>query len=359
MRKYSFFILIFSVLLVNAQSKLKPGFHKDEYIETLRMASSFADDDYSRTTKIESPANFEHKYRSPIVGLENCWDLWISGDSVAAISIRGSVPKALSWSANYYAGMVPASGVMVVGDSVEYKLTDNKAAAVHTGWLAASLFLYKDMKPRIDSLYRAGIRDFIVAGHSQGGAICYIMTALLRQLQIDGKLPADIQFKSYASAAPKPGNTQFAYEYENMTRGGWAYNVISAIDWVPETPLSVQTLNDFVPNSPFSEAEKMIKEQKMGDRIKYRFLYSQLKNPTNRSNRRLKKYLGKSVGKMVENEVEGFKQPKYFDSACYMRTGTIVVLIPNEDYYGKFSAISEDKFIHHMYNAYRFLIDKY
>ena len=154
------------------------------------------------------------------MGLENRWDLWISSDSVAAISIRGSVAKALSWMANFYAGMVPAQGSLTLGDTIRYKLTDNQAAAVHAGWLTSTLFLAADILPKIDSCHNAGIKDFIVTGHSQGGAISFILTTLLYQKQEENKIPADIRFKTYCSAAPKPGNTQFAYEYENMTRGG-------------------------------------------------------------------------------------------------------------------------------------------
>lgn len=347
------------VVPATAQKRIQPGFDKEEYTEMLRMASSFASDSFSMARKIEEPIHFRHAYRSPVMGLENCWDLWISGDTVAAISIRGSVAKPLSWMANFYAGMVPAQGTMTLGDTIAYKLTDNPGAAVHAGWLTSCLFLYADILPRIDSCHRVGIKDFIITGHSQGGAISYLMTALLRQKQIDGVIPADIQMKTYCSAAPKPGNTQFAYEYEDMTRGGWAFNVISSVDWVPETPLSVQTLKDFVPNNPFSEAKKMIRQQKMGTRIKYNFLYSQLDKPTSRSERRLEKYLGKSIGKMVEAQVKNFNQPEYFKSACYMRTGNTIILKPDAHYFNLFPSITDDKFKHHMFDAYKLLIDSY
>ncbi len=350
--------LVASAQTMVAQKKLQPGFDKEEYTETLRMASSFASDSFTMASKIEEPIHFQRAYRSPVMGLENRWDLWISNDSVAAISIRGSVAKALSWMANFYAGMVPAQGSLTLQDTIHYKLTDNQAAAVHAGWLTATLFLAADILPKIDSCHNAGIKDFIVTGHSQGGAISFILTALLYQKQEEGIIPADIRFKTYCSAAPKPGNTQFAYEYENMTRGGWAYNVVNAVDWVPETPLTVQTLNDFVPNNPFTEVKKMISQQKkMSARIKYRYLYSQLANPTFRSERRIEKYLGKSIGKMVEAQVKNFNQPEYFRSACYMRTGNTIILKPNELYFNTFPSISDDKFKHHMFNAYKFLID--
>ena len=345
---------------MTAQRKLHPGFDKEEYTEMLRMASSFASDSFSIASKIEEPLYFQRVYRSPVMGLENRWDLWISSDSVAAISIRGSVAKALSWTANFYAGMVPAQGSLTLTDTVHYKLTENPTAAVHAGWLTATLFLTKDILPKIDSCHQVGITDFIVTGHSQGGAISFLLTALLHQMQQDGTLPADIRLKTYCSAAPKPGNTQFAYEYENMTRGGWAYNVVNSVDWVPETPLSVQTMDDFSPNNPFTEVKKMIRQQKkLSSRIKYRYLYSQLANPTFRSGRRLKKYLGNSVGKMVEAQVKNFSQPQYFGSACYMRAGNTIVLKPEPAYFESYPAVSNDNFKHHMFNAYKFLMDHY
>ncbi len=345
---------------IGAQTKLRPGFDKEEYTEMLRMASSFASDSFSMASKIEEPIHFQHVYRSPVMGLENCWDLWISGDSVAAISIRGSVSKALSWIGNFYAGMVPAQGILTLKDTIAYKLTDNQEAAVHAGWLTSTLFLTNDILTKIDSCHRAGINDFFVTGHSQGGAISFILTALLYQRQKEGALPSDIRFKTYSSAAPKPGNTQFAYEYETMTRGGWAFNVVNPVDWVPETPLSVQTLDDFTPNNPFTEVKSMIRQQKkLSDRIKFKFLYAQLAKPTYRSERRLEKYLGKTIGNMIEEQVEHFSQPGYFKSACYMRTGNTIVLIPNDQYFESYPHISPDKFKHHMFNAYKFLIDCY
>jgi hypothetical protein len=51
-------------------------------------------------------------------------------------------------------------------------------------------------------------------------AISYLLTAYLYHLQKSGRLQADIRFKTYASAGPKPGNLYFAYQYEAMTKGG-------------------------------------------------------------------------------------------------------------------------------------------
>jgi len=47
------------------------------------------------------------------------------------------------------------------------------------GWLLSTAYLSKDILPKIDSMYKSGIKDFILMGHSQGGAINFLLTAHL------------------------------------------------------------------------------------------------------------------------------------------------------------------------------------
>jgi hypothetical protein len=139
---------------------------------------------------------------------------------------------------NLYAAMVPANGKLILdnADTFNYCLAPGNKAAVHVGWLIGTAFLSKDIVPKIDSLYKSGIKDLLLMGHSQGGAINYLLTAYLYSLQKQNILPGDIRFKTYCSAAPKPGNLFFAYYFESITENGWAFNVVNSADWVPETP---------------------------------------------------------------------------------------------------------------------------
>ena len=51
-----------------------------------------------------------------------------------------------------------------------------------------------------------------------------------------------LNIKTYCSAAPKPGNLFYAYDFEHITEGGWAFNVVNSADWVPELPSTTQTV---------------------------------------------------------------------------------------------------------------------
>lgn len=356
----SIFLVLLSLLLSAGgyAQKLKPGFDKAEYLELMKLCARHGDPNYVKT--IPEPQHSVRIYRSEVMGLENCWDLWMRDDHVAELSIRGTTASMVSWLANFYATMVPASGELQLSptEKFSYHLADNPRAAVHIGWLISTAYLSKDMMPKLDSLYRKGVRDVIVMGHSQGGAIAYLLTAYLYQLQKQGKLPADIRFKTYCSAGPKPGNLYFAYDYEVMTRGGWAYNVVNSADWVPETPLSVQTLNDFNKTNLFAIAPGLIKKQKWPMRWVLKYAYNRLDKPSKRVQRRYEKYLGRMVGKRVLQQIKEFQVPEYYPSSDYVRTGNTIVLYADADYYKLYPDSKDNVFIHHFFGPYIYLTEK-
>ncbi|MEO6833308.1 MAG: lipase family protein [Chitinophagaceae bacterium] len=351
------FLIFYSLSPLNAQA-LKPGFNKAEYLELLKVNAKCT---YLVPFKsIPNPEKFRLCYRSPIVALDNAWELWTSGENVAAISIRGTTEKTESWLANFYAAMVPAKGQLILGekDTFRYELADNPKAAVHAGWLVATAFLSKTILPQIDSCYRAGIKNYYIIGHSQGGAISYLLTAYLYHLQLLGKLPKDIRFKTYCSAGPKPGNLFFAYDYEASTQEGWAYNVVNSDDWVPEAPVSVQTFSDFPEVNPFRYVRTAIKAQKFPKNIVFRYLYNRLDKPTRRAQRNFEKYLGKVMGRYVVKALKGFETPAYYPSDNFVRTGNYVVLKGDADYYKHFPLDKKKIFQHHMFDAYYYLAER-
>src|SRR3984885_12617163 len=99
------------------------------------------------------------------------------------------------------------------------------------------------------------------------------MRSYLYYLQQKGDLPADIVFKTYCSAAPKPGNMYYAYDFDFITRGGWAYAIVNGADWVPETPFSIQTLRDFNPTNPLIHVKDILRKQKFFLRLAGNIVY--------------------------------------------------------------------------------------
>ncbi|MDJ1506186.1 lipase family protein [Xanthocytophaga agilis] len=352
-------VLIFIILTTSYAQVLKPGFDKEEYMELMKVSARFGDTTYSNA--IAKPQQYDFVYRSPVIGLENRWDLWVNKQhSVGVISIRGTAASSVSWLANFYSAMVPAKGELEISakEKFVYELASNPKAAVHVGWLVSTAFLSKDILPKIDSCYKKGIKDMLIMGHSQGGGIAYLMTAYLYSLQKNKQLPEDIRFKTYCSAGPKPGNLFFAYEYEAMTQNGWAYNVVNSADWVPEVPLSVQTIYDFNTTNLFANARGIIRKQKFFQRIALNYMYNRLSKPSLKAQKRYQNYLGKMAYKLVKKNLNGYISPEYYSSNNYVRTGSIIVLLADEEYYKVYPDSKDKVFVHHFHGPYMYLTEK-
>ncbi len=354
-----FFFIVFWGVSCYSQN-LKPGFDKEEYKSLLQISSKQVDDPWTNA-KIPIPEGYNMIYRSPVVGLDNRWDLWINQSRIAIISIRGTTRNPVSWIENFYAAMLPAQGSLVISKTYtfNYKLAINPRAAVHTGWLIGTACLAPDIVAKIDSLYNHGVTQFLIIGHSQGGGLAYLLSAHFHYLQNDGKLPADIRFKTYCSAAPKPGNLYFAYDYESYTQHGWAYNVINADDWVPETPTAVQTKDDFNKVNPFSDMKSSIKKQKLGFRIVSKIVYRNLVNPTYKAQRKNQKYLGNKMTKLVKKTLPELKISTFANTSNYTRAGNYITLTGDSAYYSLFPQDPKKIFIHHLWDSYLYLIDHY
>ena len=339
--------------------QLKPGFDKNEYKELMFIsARTTANSAYFKD--FPEPSNFKMIYQSKPIGLDNLWDLWTNSQNQAVISIRGTTEKPESWLSNFYAAMVPAKGELKLNEKevFSYQLATNPKAAVHVGWLLSMAYISKEIIPKIREQYQKGTKDFLIMGHSQGGGIAFLLTSHLYNLQQLDQLPKDIRFKTYCSAGPKPGNLYYAYEYEALTQGGWAYNVVNSADWVPEMPISIQTLKDFNNVNPFTNAEVIIKKQKIPQRLVLKYIYNQLNKPTKKAQENYEKYLGGMTSKMIKKSINGFDPPLYYNSNHYVRTGATIVLLPDDDYFKKFPDDSTKLFPHHFHAQYLLLLDK-
>jgi len=348
-------LLSLIVFSVQAQ-EVKKGFDRGEYERLMKISAQFGDSSYA--SALPPPEGSKRIYRSAIMGLRNCWELWQLDNQLPVISIRGTTVEEMSWLANFYAAMVPAKGSIQLSatERFNYSLSEDPKAAVHAGWLIATGFLSKDMLPKIDSMVAGGRRSLLIIGHSQGGAIAYLLTAYLRGLQAQGRLPSALTIKTYCSAGPKPGNFYFAHSYEAAS-GQWAFNVVNPLDWVPQTPFSVQTLEDMAASSPFNNARGFIRKSKWPKRWIMSIAYKKLANPARKTQRRYEKFLGKFVAKSVRKALPGFVEPEYAPTSDYVRTGNTISLVPTAAYFSVYPQDASQPFQNHFHGPYLFLLN--
>lgn len=328
MRSKIFSIIILLCFQINASAQLKPGFDWQEYHDMFILCiKNF----YKHEASIlPDPAPYHLVYESPYIGLDNKWQLYVHNDQpLAAISLRGTTASAESWLANFYSAMIPARGTIRLNKErrYDYSFAVHPNAAVHAGWALCALALSDDILPKMDSLYRAGIKDFYITGHSQGGALSTLLTAYLKELQAAGKLPADIQIKNYASASPKVGNEYFAHEYKIKTADFGAFNVVNVEDWVPQTFITVQKPEDYNAVSIFQNFQNGAVNGSIIQRLLMKTLYKKVKKPLNKAQKRFEKYFGKYIHKQIIKYLPELEMPAYFHSSHYIAAPHVIPMI--------------------------------
>ncbi|MFC4263882.1 lipase family protein [Ferruginibacter yonginensis] len=340
-----------------SQQLLQPGFSVSEYKAAVACDEHlYAADSVKQNYPL--PNGTYKFYESPEVGLYNKITFWVLPNNVALISIRGTTASAGSWIENFYSAMIPATGNLQINDSTNfnYKLAKDSLAYVHAGWTIGLAHLAPIAVNKINELYRTkGIKNFILFGHSQGGALSFLMRSYL---QYCNQLPKDIFIKTYCSAAPKPGNLNYAYDFDHINLNGWAFRVVNPLDWVPESPFTVQKVTDMYPINPLANRSALTGKQSFFQRLAVNYAFKKMTNASKKTDKRYQKYLGKYVFKQVKQYLPQMKEPTYAPSTNYMTAGIPIVLQPDVDYTHKFKQTPTGFFVNHTYKAYLYLIDK-
>lgn len=354
------FLFIFHT--ASAQIILKPGFDPKEYAELLALTyTGTSIHDSAQRGYVKDP--YHREYRSEEIGLKNRWTLYLRNDNVAVIDLRGTVNHAASWMANFYAAMIPAKGSLQINDSTvfNYQLAENPNAMVHVGWTIGIAHLAPEIVQKINEYYKLKqVKEFLIMGHSQGGAMASLLRSYLEYERKKGTLPADVFFKTYCSAAPKPGNLYYAYDFDFITRGGWAFTVVNAADWVPETPFSLQQMTDLNHTNPLIHTRDILKNQKFIIRLAGKIVYDKLERKSRKAEKKFRKYLGHVIYKRaVHKYLPQLKEPAYSHGSNYMRAGTPIVLMTDADYYARFPESEDRFFLHHSFSPYYYLLKKW
>ena len=359
MKKLLFVFLSFACsTLLLSQNKLKPGFDAHEFLDVLHLEWAHQDSGHRYAPKI-LPANYKRVYRSPEVGLKNKFDFWIRNDSVGVICLRYTV-GGTSWLENFYSGMIKAEGSLQLNDSTifKYKFSSDENALVHHGWTIGIAHLAPLVINTINEYHKKGVKEFIIVGHSQGAALSFLMRSYLQYLP-ETVIPKDIIYKVYGCAAPKPGNLFYSYDFDFITRNGWAYRFINTNDWVPETPFSIQSIGDLHPANPFAKRKEMLKRRVKNPliRVYVNHAVNDMEGAAQKTNRKYKKYLTKRMSKFIKKSLKEYKSPIIEKSNFYMPAGLPIILKPDSLYFEKFKYDGENVFLNHMFEPYIYLTE--
>lgn len=351
MNKLLFVLLLTFSVSLKAQT-LKPIFQPEEYLSLLELNKGVYDSTKNNPVKFGA-LEASMIYTSKAIGLDNKWAYWKRNDGVGIISLRGTTLKPESWLANFYAAMVPAKGYLLLNptDTFNYKLAEDNRASVHVGWLVASAYIMKELQPLLEKESKNGLKEVIIIGHSQGGALTYFIDAHIR----NKKQFQHLTIKSYASAAPKPGNQFFAYEFDAKRLPSWCFRVVNDKDWVPQTPFSVQQISDFNQLNPFSKIGPATEKLGFLARTYVRSVYHKMDKRTANAASTFRDNLGKGVFQLVKKYLPHLTPPQYSITNEYVAAGVQIPLLSNPQYLSVFPDTG-NVFQHHLFPPYQHLV---
>ena len=354
MKKVVLSILILTISLYSfGQTRLQPGFDAEEYRMMLRLAERQIDS-LEFPYKLDYPIGYQRVYQSEIVGLDNRWSLWVNkSKGQLVVCIRATTMSSESWLENFYSGMIPAKGKLKIDSSgyFNYKVADDSTAYVHAGWMIGTAALAPDIVSKLREYYDMGYRNTIIFGHSQGGGIAFLVRSYIEYM--DSPLPPDMLLKTYCSAAPKPGNLYYAYDFDRITFGGWGLRVVNTLDWVPEVPFGIQSLNDANEINPFANVNEAFKTIPVYQKIYLKSIYRKLDKSTMKAQKRYTKYMGIRTYELVKSYLPESEIPEFTGSYSYITAGTPVILRPGQAYLENYVPSARQNIgLHHFFYPY-------
>jgi len=234
----SLFILIFSFYSFALVAQLKSGFDASEARDLIRICNSATYLNLYGDDSPIIPEGYVKTYTSPVYGMDNLFQIYEKG-GIAVINFRGSTANKSSWLENLYAAMIPVKETIEInGEKFKYEVGKDEDGAVHAGYTLALYYLKDDVLKQIKHLNKKGIRDILITGHSQGGALAQLTRAYLDNQSLF-KVSKRNTFKVYAFANPMIGNAAFCKEYsEKFCDSEMSFVIHNPKDFVPKMPIS-------------------------------------------------------------------------------------------------------------------------
>lgn len=235
-----FLLILFVVTTqLSAMSQHQTGLVPEDMRDMAALCTIYTFQDLYGDHSSMVPEGFEHLYSSTPTILDNKFDLFQKGDR-AALVFRGSTANKNSWMVNLHSTLLPAKGKIEVNSkNFQYQFAEDTAAAVHAGYTLAIATMANNILDQISSLHDKGVKQLIITGHSQGGALAHLMRAYLEHLP-KRKATQGLALKTYAFAAPMVGNEAFALEYGQKFSGTQSsYSIFETEDMVPNMPISL------------------------------------------------------------------------------------------------------------------------
>ena len=320
-----------------------PKFNTREAADMLALCTSYTFQELYGDDSEIIPEGYKRYYQSEPVGMDNMYQIYIK-DTIAVINFRGSTSEMVSWWENFHAAMIPASGE-IRGDlgTYTYDFALTEGATVHSGYSLGLVFLSLDIEAQMDSLRNKGIKEIIITGHSQGGALANLFFAFLNNDKACD-ICNQFSYRVYAFAAPMVGNDVFCKEYnEKFCTTNKSFNIINVEDPIPRLPFKFKdtiayndvvasdksldwAINNILPTKGYFR-RKLSKKNHVYNKMLADFIKIQLQGYVTHELLFMTKFSSKQANKHLDADVE---LPEFIKGVDFEVVGNIIKLSPFE-----------------------------
>ena len=315
--------LITVVCISPISASVPKGFNISLAIDLSRLNASYTFLDLYDNDNEILPNGYEKFYTSDALAMDNMYQLY-KHDSLIIINFRGSTSKFISWYTNLQMAMIPCEGEIVhMRTTYKYKFANDNNALVHSGYALSMVLIAKTLLPQIKNLIYEGHKNFIITGHSQGGALSNLAKAYFENLP-KGTFPSRPNFTVYAFAAPMFGNQAFIDEYNSRYLATeTSFNIVNPADMIPKMPLHMGDTSSLVAKV----AENLVNQEPID--FKY-LLMSELKRANQEFITQKVLSTSESLIKQISDDIGTVELPEFSTDINYKYVGNVVYLQPFE-----------------------------
>ena len=315
--------LFITTVSIPSFSQFSNEFKPLEARDMIAICNSFTYLDLYDTDKDILPDGYKKEFTSGTHGMDNKFQVYTKG-KLGIINLRGSTDKQMSWMENIYSAMIPAKGVIKMQDTnFEYTFAKDTAAAVHAGYALGLAYLSQSLIMQVKYLNALGIYDFILTGHSQGGALAIMLRAYLENLP-EGTISDKNRFKNYVFAHPMAGNKAFTNEYiERFSNNNSSFSIINPADPIPKLPVTYAEGKFFSPDNISSFFDGGTIDKKSVLMSLFMQKYEQTVSGYVQS-------ISQSLTKQITKELGAVNMPAYVQDINYKQITPITELRPFE-----------------------------
>lgn len=203
-------LLFFSFLPKPANSDIdQEGNKAKDVMEMVSLCNTFSFENYYKNVQAFVPIGYQLVGRTEETPLHNIIQFYRKNEKLILV-FRGTINETNSWLENLHFFQIPAKGELRIEDKrYEYSFSDEHNAAVHSGYVLASYYLWEQITDFLAQNVLQDIEDIVLIGHSQGGALAQMFLA---SMDINPDFQS-YKLRNYSFGSPRIGNQAFTEDF--------------------------------------------------------------------------------------------------------------------------------------------------